>query len=340
MATLSVAILGLNRVSTSVGLALRRYMSKGGKYQFNITGYDYSSDGMKNAQKMGAIDRSERSVYSAAKGADIIIMALSYEEVADTYKALKGDLRDGVVILDFSPLKSPSLKWATDYLTDEQHVVGATPIVNPRYLYVADNSIEQAQEDLFDDSAILLTPSAKCIKEAVDLAFNFAQILGSKPRFLDPLEHDTLLAQTNQLPRALGTVLFYNLMQQPNWDDLQWLTNPAFGALTRPLFDTHPDALRDEFTGNRETLVRALDDFIVSLQEFRDTLRSNDKDAVEAVTVAAAARYEAWVNNRYKANWDAASKGAETDVKGTIMQGLLGSTLSGKLFGEKDEDKK
>jgi hypothetical protein len=75
------------------------------------------------------------------------------------------------------------------------------------------------------------------------------------------------------------------------------------------------------------------------LQEFRDTLRSNDKDAIEAVTVAAAAQYEIWVNNRYKANWDAASKGSEPNVKGTIMQGLLGNTLSEKIFGEKDDDK-
>jgi prephenate dehydrogenase len=339
MATLGVAILGLNRFSASVGLALRRYMTKGGKYQFQITGYDYSADIVKQAQKMGAIDRSERHVYSAVKDADIVIMALSYEEVADTYKAIKPDLRDGVVILDFSPLKAPSLKWAKDALSDEHHIVGATPIVNPRYLYVADNTLEQAQEDLFDDGAVLLTPSAHCIKEAVDLSLNFVQILGSKPRFLDPLEHDTLLAQTNQLPRVLGTLLFYNLMNHTNWDDMQWFTNPAFGVLTRPLFDTHPDGLRDEFMVNRDVLARVLDDFIRSMQVFRDTLRSGDKDAVETITVDAAAKYEEWVNNRFNANWDKPAQ-KDMNIKGTLMQGLLGSTLSKKVLGETDEDKK
>jgi prephenate dehydrogenase len=339
MATLSVALLGLNRFSVSVGLALRRYMTKGGKYQFQITGYDYSADVTKQAQKLGAIDRSERQVYSAVKNADIVIMALSYEEVPNTYKAIKADLREGVVILDFSPLKAPSLKWASEALSDEHHIVGATPIVNPRYLYVVDNTIEQAQEDLFDDSTILLTPSANCIKEAVDLALNFVQILGSKPRFLDPHEHDTLLAQTNQLPRVLGTLLFYNLMNHSNWDDMQYFTNPAFAALTRPLFDTHPDGLREEFMVSQEVLARALDDFIRSLQVFRDTLRSGDKDAIETITVDAAAKYEEWVNNRFNAKWDKPAQ-KDMNVKGTLMQGLLGSTLSEKIFGEKDEDKK
>ena len=38
---------------------------------------------------------------------------------------------------------------------------------------------EEAEEDLFDNSAILLTPSASSVKEAVDLAFNFASIVAA-----------------------------------------------------------------------------------------------------------------------------------------------------------------
>ena len=40
MANLSIALIGLNRISTSLGLALRRYMHKGGKHQFKIVGHD------------------------------------------------------------------------------------------------------------------------------------------------------------------------------------------------------------------------------------------------------------------------------------------------------------
>jgi len=303
-------------------------------------GYDYSSDTAKDAQKMGAIDRSERRAFEAVTGADIVIMAMSYEEVEDTYKAIHPDLKDGAVILDFSPLKTPSLKWAEHHLSAEHHLVGATPIVNPRYLFVAENTVNQAQEDLFDTSTVLLTPSVKCIKEAIDLAFNFSQLLGSKPRFLDPLEHDSLLAQTSQLPRVLGTVLFYQLMQQENWDDLQWFTNPAFGVLTRPLFDIHPDALRDEFKFNREMLGRVLDGYIASLREFRATLANEDDAAIEAVTVTASEKFEQWVNNRHRADWDTAGKMPDVKPGSTFMQGLLGGALTEKLFGDKNEDKK
>lgn len=340
MSSLSVAILGLNRISASIGLALKRYEKKGRRYEFSITGYDYSSERSKQAQKMGAIDKSERKPEKAVVNADIVIHAISYEDSEATFRTIAQDLRDGVVILDLSPLKAPSLEWAKTHLTNEHHVVGITPLVNPHYLFNPNQNIELAEEDLFDNSAILLTPAASCIKEAVDLAFNFAQILGSKPRFLDPYEHDSLLAATDQLPKLLGTLFFYNLMNQENWSDLQWFTNPAFGALTRVLFDYHPDALRDEFIKNKEALVRTTDSMIQTLQQFRDILESEEDHLVENVVVEAAETYEKWVNTRFQADWDAVSYGPEPKAVNTLARGLLGGTIADKIFGEDDTNKK
>ncbi|GAB5490746.1 MAG: prephenate/arogenate dehydrogenase family protein [Phototrophicaceae bacterium] len=336
MAELSVAILGLDRTSASMGLALKRYTKKGGKHNFNITAYDSSPDVLKQAKKLGAVDNTENRISNAVKDADIVVMGISYEETERAYKDIRMNLRDGVVILDLSPLKQPSLKWTEQYLTSEQHLIGMTAILNPRYLFISKETIDEAEEDLFDNSAILLTPSASSVKEAVDLAFNFAAILGSKPRFLDPVEHDTLLAQTVQLPRLLGTVLFYNLAHQLNWDDLKWFTNPDFGALTRPLFDTHPDALRDEFYNNREVLGRSLDEYIDTLSQFREALRDDDKHTIEAVSVSAAEDYEQWINSRYKADWDSVANGPEPKAD-NMLQGLIGGKLADKLLGRDDK---
>jgi prephenate dehydrogenase len=336
MSTLTITILGLNRVGASVGLALKRYVKKGGKYRFDLVGHDFNSDNEKQALKMGAVDRVERKPFDAVRNADLVVLGVSYEDVEETYRSIRGDLRDGVVILDASPLKTPSLDWAKKHLKPDHHLVGITPILNPRYLFKPEDDLEQAQEDLFDDSTILLTPSVVCIKEAVDLAFNFCQILGSKPRFLDPLEHDAMLSQTVQLPRLLGTALFYSLMNRQNWNDIKWFTNPAFGVLTRPLFDIHPDALRDEFAANADTLARALDSYIATLQEFSASLKARDVDAIEAAVVSASKEYESWINSRYRADWDSASKPAEPGTS-SFMQGLLGSALADRLSGKKDD---
>lgn len=337
MANLKIAILGLDRVGTSVGLALKRYMADGGKHHFEMVGYDYTDANGKTAQKMEAVERTVRRPAEAVVGADIVLMNLSYDEVKDAYELIAPDLRDGVVLLDTSALKRPSIEWAKTLLSDEHHLVGMTPILNPKYIYEPKNSSSEAAEDLFDESAIILTPGVGAIKEAVDLAFNFAQIIGSKPRFLDPLEHDLLLAQTDGLPKLLGVTLFYNLMAQDNWTDLQWFTNPAFGALTRPLFDEHPDALRDEWLGNQDVLVRALDELLLSLQQIRTALAEEDRATIESFANTASQEYETWINHRYRADWDDIAKMPELERKG-IMHSLLGGAIADRLSGKKDED--
>ncbi|MEO1289957.1 MAG: prephenate dehydrogenase/arogenate dehydrogenase family protein [Chloroflexota bacterium] len=314
-------------------------MKKGGKHKFSIVGYDSTSDNLKVAKKMGAVDKTETRPDNAVKDADVIIMAVSYDETEYAYRDIRSHLRDGVVILDLSPLKQPSLNWSDVYLTSEHHLVGMTATFSSRYLFDTKESLDNAEEDLFDNSTVLLTPATSSAKEAVDLAFNFASIIGGKPRFLDPLEHDLLLAQTVQLPRLLGVMLFYDLMNKANWDDLKWLTNPDFGALTRPLFDVHPDALRDEFHGNREALARVLDNYINTLSEVREALNASDKDAIETVAVDASVVYENWINSRHKGDWDAVAYPADASKVsgGGMLQGLLGSTLAEKLSGKRDD---
>jgi prephenate dehydrogenase len=338
MASLKVTLVGLDRITGSIGLALKRYMKKGGKHTFEIIGHDYDNAKEKDAQKMGAIDHGEHDLARAVAEADLIVLAVSYEDIEETYKILPNIMRDGAVLLDLAPLKQPSLDLAKKHLTDEQHLVGITPILNPRYLFENSSSLDHSTEDLFDDSAILLTPATNAIKAAVDLAFNFASILGSKPRFLDPLEHDAVLGLTEGLPRLLGIALFQTLLQHPNWNDVQWFTNPGFGALTQPLFDTHPDALRDEFTKNSDSLARGLDQLITVLQAYRTLLSEGDAQTLEQAVVTSSEEYEKWINLRYKANWDEGSKLPDVDRGQTIMSSLFGSALTKRLTGDKKQD--
>ena len=91
MANLNVAILGMNRTSASMGLALKRYTKKGGKHKFNITGYDSVPETLKVAKKMGAVDKTESHADSAVKDADIVLMAVSYDETEYAYREIRGN---------------------------------------------------------------------------------------------------------------------------------------------------------------------------------------------------------------------------------------------------------
>ena len=67
-------------------------------------------------------------------------------------------------MLDTAVLKQPSFRWAKEYLSEEHHLIGFTPVVNADYLLEHQLSPEQAADDYFCESTIYLTPSVDSIR--------------------------------------------------------------------------------------------------------------------------------------------------------------------------------
>lgn len=336
MANVSVAVLGLGRVGASIVLALRRYNErKDSPHTFEVTAADMRAGIRDDAAKVG-LDRLEKDIFTAVRGKDIVVLALPYADVQDAYKAIATDLRPGTVVLDASPLKQPSLEWASRHLTAENHMVGITPILNPAYLFDGLDDTLHARADLFDKGNMLLMPGPSCIKEAIELASDFATILGSSPHFFDPVEHDSVAALTEGLPAVLALASFYMSAKSAGWADAQRVTNPAFGRLTRHLYDTHPDDLRDLLLNNRANTVRQIDELLIVLRTLRELISAGEQDALEAALLESSDNYNLWINRRAKAKWDDAAPADDgQSVGGMLMNGLMGGFLSRRLQGGK-----
>jgi prephenate dehydrogenase len=337
MATVSVAILGLGRIGASIALALKRYNEKkDAQHRFEVACAELRPGVREDAEKLGIT--VERNLFSAAQGKDIVVLALPYADVQAAYKSLGDDLRPGSVVLDTSPLKGPSLTWAGEFLPKEVHMVGITPVVNPKYLFDGLDDTEHAAADLFDNGNMLLMPSVTCVKEAVELAADFATLLGSIPHFADPAEHDSMVALTEGIPSVLGVAMYYMATQEGFWSDAQRITNPPFGRLTRVLFDTHPDDLRDAWFNNRENLVRQLDEMMETLSAFRNLLAKNDRAAVEVALQRSTESYSNWVNRRFRAKWDDSKEQQSPSFGNVVMNSFMGSFLSKRMGGKKEEE--
>lgn len=335
MSTINVGIVGLGRIGTSMALALKRYNQKqGAQHQFIITAVEGRPGEFKELPRADIIDRQTHNLIDAVSDRDIVVLAQPYADTRRIYQTIGKEIRAGGVILDTAPLKGPSLAWAKEFLHPDAHLVGVTPIFNPAYLFEGLDDPAHAREDLFDKGYMLVMPSATCIREAVELATDFSALLGADVHFLDPVEHDALMAATDALPALLGVALFWSLARSPGWDDLRRLTNPRFGRMTHMLFDTHPDDLRDTWLNNRDDLLRYTDQLIEGLEAMRDVIRSGDRSAVEAALVEAADDYSLWINRRFTGKWqDDDRRGAMPSPTESIMTGLLGGQLAKRLRG-------
>lgn len=339
MAELNVAVLGLDRLGVSIAQRLKTYMKKGGQHQFRLFGYDSREDFEKPARKQKVFDKVERHAYSAAENANLVIMNLPYEDLRAGYEMIAPSLPGGAVILDTAVIKQPSLEWASQYLSDENHWIGFTPVINAEYMFEYRLEAERASDDYFLGSTIYLTPSLTSIREAIDLAVNFSVILGGKPHFLDPAEHDSLTTITEEIPQVLSVAAYAAAMRHNAWADAQRLTNPPFNALTRYLLTHHPDALRDEWLSNSESLGRALDELLATLQDLRGRLAEGDEAAIEAFLIEAADDYQEWINKRHKGDWDEQAS-ARLQYDTSVAGALFGGAISRRIFGGgKDGDK-
>jgi prephenate dehydrogenase len=342
MGNVTVGILGLGRTGASVALALKRYNErKDAQHVFEVTAADMRAGIREDAQKIGLTEHIQHDLFHAARDKDIVVIALPYADVQLAYKEIGHEIRSGAVVLDMSPLKLPSLEWAKKYLHKEAHHVGLTAVLNPKYLFDGLDDTLHAAPDLFDKGNMLLMPSASCVKEAVELAADFSTLLGTTPHYFDPAEHDSLVALTEGLPALLGLVSFYASARGSGWGDAQRITNPPFGRLTRPLYDTHPDDLRDIWLLNRDNLIRHLDEFTAALQNFRKVIAAGDRDALEAALIDASDTYSAWINRRHNAKWDDDKTSAgNQSISNMIMGSFMGSFLSKRLQGDKSDDEK
>jgi prephenate dehydrogenase len=339
MNSIQIGILGLGRLGTSIGLALKRYNArKDSRHQFDVTAHDPRASMTTAAEKRGAAARYARGVMEAVSGKDIVIVALPYADMEAAYRTIAPALRADAVVLDTAPLKLPSLDWARKHFPATVHMIGVMPIVNPKYLYTGLDESDDAAEDLFDQGALLLMPDVRANSDALQLASDFALVLGATPHFVDPVEYDGLAAATEGLPALLGVAMFRMLARSQGWNDAQRAGNPALGQLTHHLRDTHPDDLRDLLLFNRENTARYLSDLIDVLDGMRDTLLRNDRDALEATLIEAADTYQAWLRKRSSGRWEDKGEGSGTSAGESLMSGLLGGYLARRLRGDKKDN--
>jgi prephenate dehydrogenase len=337
--TITVGILGLGRIGTSIGLALKRYnATKDARQQFTVVGFDTNDDWANTAKSKGAVDSLARHPGDVAANKDIVVMALPYGEIQGAYRAIGSSLRAGTVVLDMAPLKLPSMEWAEKHLPAEAHMVGITPVINTKYLFDGADDAEHGAADMFDKGSFLLMASPKGAADAVELASGFADLVGATSHFVDAAEHDAWIASTEGLPALLGVAVFHMLRESKGWSDTQRAGNPSLGRLTHHLFDTHPDDLRDLLLQDRENIIWQVDQLVDTLRTLRAILADNDRAALEAALIGSSEAYNQWLNRRQNVRWDKTESIQTPPTRDLLMGGLFGGFLSKKLRGGSDND--
>ncbi len=319
-----ITIVGLGFIGGSIGLALHQ-----AEAEFEVVGHDREHAVARQAKKIGAVDKTDWNLVSACEDADLIVIAIPVGGIKDTLAAIGLYLKPGCLITDTASIKTPVIEWAEEILPEEVNFVGGDPIVANAGTA---EGIDAASADLFSGAVYCLTPAAGAAPDAVRLASDFAYLLGAKPYFLDPLEHDGLMAGVDHLPFVLSTALLSVTTESASWREMRRLAGGAFENATR-FASADPTTYRDACLVNRENIVRWIDDCSGKLDELKETILAGDAEELERVFEEAMIARQKWLKAREEGNWEGQSPEMPT------MTGFMGQLFGlGRLGRKKKQD--
>lgn len=306
-----ITIVGTGFIGGSIGLALHQTEA-----DFEIIGHDRQHGIARKAQKIGAVDRANWNLISACEGADLIVIATPVGAIKDALTAVGPYLKPGCLITDTASIKAQVIQWAEDILPKEVNFVGGDPIVSSTGSSSSSGGasghgsdvgiaegIDAARADLFSGAIYCLMPSAGAAPDAVRLASDFVRLLGAKPYFLDPLEHDGLMAGVDHLPFVLSTALLGIATESASWKEMYKLAGGAFESATR-FVSTDPSTYRDACLVNGENIVRWIDTCSRRLGELKETILAGDTEKLEQIFEGAMIARQRWLRAREEGGWE------------------------------------
>ena len=320
-----ITIVGLGFIGGSIGLALHQ-----AEVEFEIIGHDRERVAANQARKIGAVDKADWNLISACEDADLIVMAIPVGGIKDTLAATGPYLKSGCLITDTASIKAPVVEWAEEILPEEVHFVGGDPIVGNAGTV---EGIDAARADLFSGAVYCLTPAAGAAPDAVRLASDFVYLLGGKPYFLDPLEHDGLMAGVDHLPFVLSAALLGITTESPSWREMRRLAGGAFESAIH-FVSADATTYRDACLVNRENIARWIDACSGRLGELKETILAGDAEKLEQVFEEAMIARQRWLRAREAGDWE-----AQSSPEMPTMTGFMGQLFGlGRLGRRKKQD--
>jgi len=326
--TVQITIVGLGQIGASIGLALKKRGT-----DVHLVGNDKRGGIGKAAKDTGAVDTFKYNLPDSVRNAGIVILALPLAEIRETLEIIAPDLREGALILDTAPAKGTVESWVRELIPDGRFYIGLCPSIHPNYLQETEQGVDAARADLFEKGVMAVTAPPNTPGNVFDLTLNLIAILGSMPLVMDTAEADGLLGRVQILPQLAAAALLDTTLNQSGWQEAKKLSGRPYAAVTSG-FAYHDDApsLREFALGNRENMVRLLNDYITSLIALRDEIEAEDRDALSKRLENAWEGRSNWELDRFRADW-LDTGGEKIDVP------TFGKQLNHMLFGASDRDR-
>ena len=268
-----VAIIGLGLIGGSWVKALR----KQGAVQ-TIVGYDRNLDSMEQAKQLNIIDDFTGSAKQAVEGAQVVILSVPILAGAEILNEIKPALLAEAILTDVGSVKGQLAQDIRDIFGgDQANFILGHPIAGSEK-----SGITAADETLFENHKVILTPQSNSNEYALECVRKLWQAAGAEIEEMSVEHHDEVLAATSHLPHLLAYSLVDTLAHSHENKEIFNYAAGGFRDFTR-IAASNPKMWHDIFTANKSAVLDALDLFTHDLASLRQAVVESDSTSLMGV---------------------------------------------------------
>jgi prephenate dehydrogenase len=269
----SIAVIGLGAIGGSLAWGARRYGVP------RVVGYTPDRGEAEAAQRAGAVSALAAGAEEAAQEVELVVLAAPPRPTLDLIRSLAPRLPAGTLLSDVASVKSRVVAQAIAAGVEERFA-GAHPLAGTH-----DSGFAGAAPDLLRSCVVYVCATGERGRAAACRVADFwAAVFAATPVFIDPAEHDRLLAWTSHLPQAVAYGLANALSARRI--PVQSL-GPGARDTTR-LAASSPALWVDIFLDNRDEILSALAAAESQLHMLRDLIDRRDEAGLRALVSSAA----------------------------------------------------
>ena len=279
-----VAIVGVGLIGGSLAIALRR-----AGVVTTLVAADRDLQALERAMALGVIDEGAESVAEAARGADLVIVALPVRAIGPALHDVGMAAEPHAVVTDVGSTKGEVVRIARQELRERfPRFVPGHPIAGREA-----SGVEAATGDLFRGARVVLTPETDTEPDAVETVRGCWEAAGGRVATLTAATHDRIFAAVSHLPHVLSFALVSEVAARSDAAELFSFAAGGFRDFTR-IAASSPEMWRDIALQNREALLEELDRYEARLAVFRTLIDRGDGPGLERLMSEARSARHAW----------------------------------------------
>jgi cyclohexadieny/prephenate dehydrogenase len=269
-----VAFIGLGLIGSSLARAIKRHGLAG-----EIVGHARSEETRETALGLGFIDRAEATAAAAARGADLVVIAVPVGATGAIAEEIGPALGKGAIVTDVGSVKQAVVDAAMPYIPEGVHFVPGHPVAGTE-----ESGPEAGFAELFEGRWCIITPPPESDPEAVARVEALWRAVGSEVDRMDPRHHDMVLAITSHLPHLIAYTIVGTATDLETHLQREVIKFAAggFRDFTR-IAASDPVMWRDVFLANKDAVLEMLGRFDEDLTALQRAIRYGDGAALEEI---------------------------------------------------------